>query len=64
VACVLDERAGIVDLEDVVKRSAGFRGGKHGDMDASVSAHARHGTTIKWSFAYKRVDGVKKTGIR
>jgi len=33
----------------------GVNDGKVGD--ASVSAHARHGTTMKWSFAYKRVDG-------
>lgn len=27
-------------------------------VDASVSARARHRTTIKWSYAYKRDDGL------
>lgn len=35
--------------------------GGHG---AGVLARARHGTTIKWSFAYKRDDGVVGTGTQ
>lgn len=34
------------------------------DMDADVLARTRHGTTIKWSFAYKRDDGVVGTGTQ
>lgn len=36
-------------------REAGKAGGT---VDASVSARARHRTTVKWSYAYKRDDGL------
>jgi hypothetical protein len=29
-------------------------------MGAGVSARARHGTTMKWSYVYKREDGSKR----